>query len=240
MAQGFYPTFSSSDQVQTTMSNIQDTNCNSLRSNFSGTSAPGTPVASQFFSNTTSGQLEIRNQDNLTWDGLYDFTGKKIILATGNVESAHINSTARKGSIVTGEAIAPASCTLQAQFATVSLPAAACELFPLFTTPTATSGFGVITSATPTWDTLITSRVYIPADAGTLYVICYQVTCDVRLTVSTQTDTTGSMAGPGWGSDASVDLSALSGWQSITIEGQSTQASSPYGGIGGIAFRWEN
>ncbi len=240
MSQTFYDVFDPNEIVQDTMEQLLEDSLDALRTSFEGTSDPASPKPSQFCSNTTDGKLKVRAQDGLGWDDLYDFTNQEPVLTAGQVDAVHISDTARKGTIVEGENIDPNSCTIQAKFKTVSLPALPCEVFPIFTNPAASIGVGVLLLPTA-WETLLTSKVYVPEDAGTLYAMFYQVTCEVQFTVEAQTSSsTGIEVGPGWGSVVSIDTSSISGWQDIEVQGKSSVPVTPFGGIGGIAFRWEN
>jgi hypothetical protein len=240
MSQVFYDTFDPNEIVQTTMENIIEDSMDALRTSFEGSGAPPTPKPSQFYSNTTDNKLQIRAQDDSGWDDIYDFTNQEVVLSTGQVDAVHISDTARKGSIVTDEAIDPATCTIQAKFKVVSLPTAPCEFFPLFTAPASTSGVGVLTSS-GSFTTLLTSKLYIPEDAGTLYAMIYQVTSTARFIVESLTsNVTGDITGPAWGPIITLDVSSLSGWQDITVQANSSVGVSPFGGIGGVSFRWEN
>lgn len=238
MSQDYYGTYVPTEQSYTTLENIIEKSLDAVRTNFEGIAAPGSPVPSQWFSDTTNNKLKIRKQDGTDWEDIYDFATSEVILSTQQVDATHISDTARKPSLITGESISPSACSIQAQFSTVSLFGVPSEFFPLFTTPAATSGVGVLTSGTQT--TVLSSKIYIPSNAGTLYAMLYMVTCSAQFVVSTVTSSnTGTVTGPGWSTVISGDLSSLSGWQDIQIQATSSAGSSPWGGIGGISFRWE-
>lgn len=241
MSQTFYSVFDPNEIVQDTMEQLIEDSLDALRTNFSGGSAPSTPTPapSQFFSNTTSNRLQIRAQDDSGWEDIYDFANQEVVLGTGQVDAVNISDTARKPSLIASEAIAPSTCTIQAKFKTCSTIAVPAEFYPLFTTPTATSGVGVLTGAGIT--TLLTTKIYVPADAGTLYGIFYQVTCNAEFAIgSNPSSTTGIITGPAWGPVINLDTSAISaGWYDFYVKATTSAGSSPYGGIGGAAFRWE-
>lgn len=239
MSQVFYTVFDPNEIVQDTMEQLIEDSLDALRTNWEGGTSPPTPKTSQFFSNSTSNRLQIRAQDDSGWEDVYDFTNQEVVLGTGQVETVHISDTARKGSLVQDEAISPATCAIQAKFSTISLFGVPSEFYPLFTTPTSTSGVGVLTSTSST--DLLTSKIYVPEDVGTLYMMCYQVTCNVNFVVSAlASGPTGDVTGPAWGPVVNRDLSVLSaGWYDIKVQATSSVGSSPFGGIGGVSFRWE-
>jgi hypothetical protein len=238
MSQDFHGVFVPTEQAQVTMQKLIEESLDALRTNWEGIASPGSPSPSQWFSDTTNNKLRIRKQDGTDWEDIYDFGTSEVVLAAQQVEATHISDAARKPSLISGESISPSSCSIQAQFSTVSLFGVPSEFFPLFTTPTATTGVGVLTSGTQT--TLLSSKIYVPSNAGTLYAMLYLVTCSAQFVVGALTSTnTGIVTGPGWSSVIFKDLSTLSGWQDIQVQATSSVGSSPWGGIGGISFRWE-
>jgi hypothetical protein len=234
MSQTFHGTFDPNEIVQDTMENLIEESLDALHTNFSGPSdAPvGVRVASQWCSNTGDNKLKIRNQSNTAWLNVYDFSATAVVLKDGQVGTAQISTSAKKPSIIAGEAISPGSCSLRANFKNVSLPGAANELFSLV------NGFGRINSGS--WVPLYTTRVYVPSDAGTLSVIARQTTCNMRFVLGGSTSTSsGTVTGPAWGSEAYLDASGISsGWKDFVVQGLTNQGQVPYGGLSGLACRW--
>jgi hypothetical protein len=223
------------------MEQLLEDSLDALRTNWEGASAPAIK-ASQFWSDLSDTKLKIMAQGSSTeWRDLYDFTAEEIVISADQVGTTEISSAARKGTIVTGENIDPNTCTLQAKFKNVSLFSTPCELFPLFASPSA-SGLGAIDNPSGAWYDLMTSKIYVPDDAGTLYMMFRQLDCNVRFNVGgTLSTETGAVAGPAWGTEAFADLASLSGWYAIEVQGWSS-VSFPgpnYGGISGVASRWE-
>ncbi len=241
MSQVFDGVFDPNEVVQDTMEVLLESSLDALRTNWEGGSAPSIK-ASQFWSDLSETKLKIMAQGSSTeWRNLYDFTAQEIIIAADQIGTTEISSAARKGTIVTNENIDPSACTLQAKFKNVSLFSTPCELFPLFTS-TSASGLGSIDNPSGAWYTLMTSKIYVPDDAGTLYMMFRQMDCNVRFYVGgTLSTETGALAGPAWGSEAFADLTTFSGWYDMEVQGWSS-ISFPgpnYGGISGVASRWE-
>ena len=241
MSQNFHTPFDSAEVVQTTMEHLIEESLDALRTNWEGTAAP-TIKASQFWSDLSESKLKIMNQGSSTeWLDVYDFTAKEIVLSPNQVGTTEISGTARKGTIVTGENINPNTCTLQAKFKTVSLFSTPCQLFPQYTSPTEDTGLGCIGNPGGQWYTLLTSKIYVPDDAGTLSMQFRQITCTARFAVGgSLSTTTGGITGPAWGPTVFLDLSSFSGWYDIEVQGISSSGSPPYGGISGVAALWEN
>jgi len=247
MSQTILTIFDPNEVVQDTMEQLIEENTLTLRSNFEGSSPP-TFVGSQFFSDTNDNKLKIYQQTGGTpvdWLDLYNFATDELEIRDGQIKTEQISYLARKGSIVTTQNIAPASCTLQAKFKEVSLISVPCNFYPLYNSPGSTSGAGVLENEGPAFTTVINSKIYVPDGAGTLYGIFYQVTCDVRFVVGSITSTNaGVVVGPAWGStEAYIDTSLLTGdnWYDFEIQALSTVSfpGPAYGGIGGAVFRWE-
>ncbi len=241
MSQDFHTPFTPTEVVQTTMRELIEESLDALRTNWEGGSAP--PIkSSQFWSDLSDTKLKIMNQGSSTeWLNVYDFTAKEIIIAADQIGTTEISSAARMGTIVTNENIDPNSCTLQAKFKNVSLFSTPCELFPQFTTPTQDTGLGAIGNPSGTWYPLLTSKIYVPSDAGTLNMKFRQISCTVRFAVGgSLSTTTGGITGPAWGPDVFLDLSSFSGWYDIEVQGISSYGAPPYGGISGVASFWKN
>ena len=103
MANEYYPDcFDPAHVVQEDMQKIE-TNFEALRTVFSSSSGPASTVPYQFWADSTSHIIKIRDAANASWYNLFDAQNNE----------TQISDTVRKGSIVEGEDIAPASCTLQ-------------------------------------------------------------------------------------------------------------------------------
>lgn len=87
--------------VEDDMTNIE-TNFEALRTVFSSSSGPLQPVPYQLWADSLNHIIKVRDNTNNTWLNLFDVANNEVI----------ISDTVRKGSIVEGEDIAPASCTL--------------------------------------------------------------------------------------------------------------------------------
>ncbi|MGC9308895.1 MAG: hypothetical protein ACP5FL_08995, partial [Thermoplasmatota archaeon] len=72
--------YSTSTVAQTCFENMEK-NFLALQSNFSGGSSPASPVALQFWADTTANILKIRNEANSAWLNLYDFANQRVPLA---------------------------------------------------------------------------------------------------------------------------------------------------------------
>lgn len=241
MSQVFDPTFTPADIVQDTMEELIEGSLDALRTNWEGASEPASPRASQPWSDLSESKLKIMNQGSTTeWLDIYDFTAQALVISPDQIGTTEISSAARKGTIVTGENIDPNTCTLQAKFKTVSTFSTPCEFFPLFTNPAA-SGVGVIETAA-TWETLLSSKIFVPDDAGVLHMFFRQLNCNMRFVVGAEISTeTGPVSGPGWQQSVFEDLSLSSGWYDIEVQGYSSIAfpGPNYGGISGVAAKWE-
>ena len=64
--------FAAAHDGQTDLQNIEN-NFQTLKSSFSGTSAPSNPVAGMLWLDTTNGQLKMRNLNNDGWEVVWDF-----------------------------------------------------------------------------------------------------------------------------------------------------------------------
>jgi len=103
MANEYYPNcFDPAQPVQDDMQKVE-TNFEALRSVFSSSSGPASPVAFQLWASSSTNILQIRNSTNTAWYNVFDAANNEVI----------ISDTVRKGSIVQGEDIDPATCTIQ-------------------------------------------------------------------------------------------------------------------------------
>jgi hypothetical protein len=234
MAQTYYPTFNSSEVVQDTMAHIMEDNGDAVRSKFSGITDPTEKIAFQWWMDTTptSETLKILNA-GLTWVSVYDMANEQIIIQDGQIDTLQIANTARKGTIVETEDISPATCAIRTKASGGTLVFMPQDLFVKVAT------LGDITVPSGAWDPISTSKIYVPADQETLYLLTRQSTCSIRFTVGAVTSTaTGDVVGPAWATEISADVSALSGWQDFVIQGNSTEGGAPYGGLSGVTSRW--
>lgn len=103
MANEYYPNcFDPAQPVQNDMQKVE-TNFAALSSVFSSSSGPASPVAYQLWANSSAHMLLIRNNTNTLWYSVYNASTGEVFIA----------DSVRKGSIVQGEDIDPASCTIQ-------------------------------------------------------------------------------------------------------------------------------
>lgn len=237
MSQIIYGIFNPGEIVQDTMEKLIEQSIDALHTNFEGDGDMPSGIdlkSSQWCSNKGENLLKIRTQDNNFWKKVYDFAAGHVYLETGQVGSDHINDAAKKVSLIANQDIAPKTCTKQAKFLTVSLPGVPNELFDLISLFGHLGGGG--------WKPIYTSKIYVPDDAGILYIRARQTTCFFHFRVGGSTSSTSSTeAGPAWGTEAFLDLSSpgITGWQDIIVEAQSSRASVPYGSISGLTSRWE-
>jgi len=98
----YYPDpYQPTNLVLSDMDKIND-NFEALRTVFSSSSGPAIPVAFQFWADSLNNLIKVRDQLNSNWLPMFNVEDNEII----------IQDTVRKGSIVEGEDIDPASCTL--------------------------------------------------------------------------------------------------------------------------------
>jgi len=103
MSNTYYPDpYDPSHVVLDDMDNI-NSNFEALRTVFSSSSGPAVPVPFQFWADNSNNIVKVRNDLNSSWLPMFNVEDNEII----------IQDTVRKGSIVEGEDIDPASCTLQ-------------------------------------------------------------------------------------------------------------------------------
>lgn len=102
MSNTYYPDpYSPTNLVLDDMDKI-NSNFEALRTVFSSSSGPTVPVPYQFWADSLNHIIKVRDELNATWLPMFDVANNEII----------IQDTVRKGSIVQGEDIDPASCTL--------------------------------------------------------------------------------------------------------------------------------
>jgi len=235
MSRDFHNQFVATEYVQDTMEDLIEGSLAALHSNFNDPGdVPVGPkrVGAMWCSNTSDNVLRIRSQSNTAWYNVYDFSNQEVFLKDGQVTSSKISSSARKASIVTGESISPSSCTLQAKFKNVAVPGCANELFELI------PAFG--RSGASGWQSMYTTRIYVPSDAGTLYVIGRLTNAAIRFVLGGSTSTSSStISGPkAWSPEVWLDVSGKSGWQTFELQ---TNTSSPFATeiLFGLSCRWE-
>lgn len=238
MAQRFRKLFSISRIVPETMEDVFDGNSVSLQTNFEGDLEPDGEAAnaSQWYSDTTSNLLRIREQTGGpgTWFTVFDFTNQEVYIKDGQIGTDEISSSARMGSIVQDQAISPSSCTEKAKFLNVSLPSVPNEFFE-------NTSVGEL-STSGVWVDMLTTMVYVPSESGTLHIRALQHHCEIRFSIggnisSASLPVTTPAA---WGTEATYDTSGLLGWQELKIQARQSSGTLPISdAIGGIACRWE-
>lgn len=234
MTQTFYPTFDPNEVVQDTMEHVFEANFAAIRDKFSGSSAPSSPVANQWWANTSNSILYIRDASNLNWLQVYNMISGEVYIKDGTITSSMISNAARKGTIVSGENIAPTSCTLRPEFSTVGLFSIPNQLFDQI------ASFGRLDSGG--WQSLLTTKLYVPSGVGnTIYMQGRLTTCKMRFVLNSAfSSETNTISGTNvWTTTAAyISIGAASGWLSLDVQAQTTQGSSPYGGISGISTAW--
>lgn len=213
MSQTYTPSFNPDDQVFDTMADVFQ-NCESIRSSFSGPTSPSSPVAFQWWGSTSDDKIYLRNYNNTDWIEVFDADTGQITIQPGQITSLMISDSARKGSIVQGENISPANCTLRAKV--IGMPIS--------------TNTGAAQAPYSTWTTVITSRIYIPATGSfDMYMTARLERARARFVVSGTNSSTTSDVGAGisWtSSEAYLDLSGKSsGWHSLEIQAWGTSSS---------------
>lgn len=232
MSQDFYGTWLSGESAQTTMGNLIDESLDALRTKFSGTPTPGGTVQFQWWADTSAGLLKLRNEADSDWIAVYDFSNSAILINDAQITALKIDNLARKPTLIEGEGIGPDTCTIKTKSSSGSLPMIPNELFNLV------ASLGDLALAG--WQAVLVTRIYVPVDVEMLYVVGRQETCNLRFVLGALTSTEAGIItpGPSWGSEASLDVSAISGWQDFDIQCFSSEGGAPWGGIKGISARW--
>lgn len=235
MSRNFYAEFKPNDFVQDTMEDMIEGSLVALQSNFNdpGDVPSGDKrVGGMLCSNRTDFRLKLRNQNNTAWLNIYDFANQEVLLTDGQVTTAKISSSARKPTIVAGESISPSSCTLQSKFKNVSVPSAPNELFQWV------AGFG--RSGLTSWEAQYTTRIFVPSDAGTLYVVGRLTNASLQFVLGGSTsNSTQTIAGPNaWSPEVWLDVSGKSGWNDLEVKTRTTVTGIQV--LSGVACRWEH
>lgn len=103
MANEYYPNcFDPAQPVQNDMQKVE-TNFAALVSVFSNSSEPGTSVPYQLWANSATHYVSVNNHTNTQYYPMFNASNGEV----------YISDTVRKGSVVQGEDIDPASCTIQ-------------------------------------------------------------------------------------------------------------------------------
>ena len=102
MSNTYYP--DPYDQYNLVLDDMDKINSNfeALRTVFSSSSGPTVPVPYQFWADSLNHIIKVRDELNAAWLPMFDVEANEII----------VQDTVRKGSIVQGEDIDPATCTL--------------------------------------------------------------------------------------------------------------------------------
>lgn len=232
MSQDFHKLYITSESAQTTMGNLINQSLDALRTSFSGSTTPSETIQFQWWSDTSTGILKLRNETNTDWIEVYDFNNSAVLINDDQIAAIKIANIARKPTLIEGEDIGPATCAIKTKSSSGGLPMYCNELFNLV------ASLGDLSLAG--WQTVITTRIYVPTDVEMLYVVARQETCDMRFIVGALTSTLAGVVdpGPSWGSEASLDVSTISGWQDFDIQGSTNQGGAPWGGIKGVSARW--
>lgn len=225
------------DALATDMPNIEN-NFAALKSSFSGTSAPPDTVAGMWWFDTTNNIMKLRNEANDAWMSIFDFdtlapAGLTATLAeinavcdgclssaaeindacngvTARNSHVHSNITVTAGTNMTGGGALSADITLNAMVA------------------------GIVAVDDPTATRTITGDIY--AAVASLYVDVDDVdklrliarlkssfsgaTASIRFTIGALTATAATTTSTSYTTvrTASLDVSSLSGLQTITVE----------------------
>lgn len=232
--------------VQTLQARIEN-NFAVLLSKFSGPSAPsgaGFPVGGCWWLDTSARKLYLRHDQNTSWMELFDFVNGQVPLGSGQVQSANINNSARKGSIVQGEAIAPVSCSIRA----TQIP-----VLPVFPSATDKSNALTVSSLTTAWITVAQTKVYYSDPMTGLYMLgrlkvfnsIHTVKCRfvVGSVTSTESDEITGTTSYVWTSvEAGADISTLTSgnWYDLELQVQRTGGTTAQSSMQGYNFRITN
>jgi len=236
MSQTFNGSFVSSDDVQTTMTGLIEDSLDALRTKFSGATVPGTPSTYQWWMDTTTNILKIYNGS--LWLNVYDVGNQELVLSTGQVDASNIADAARKPTLIEGEDIGPATCSIKTPYtngAELWLPE------EVFTEIVGLGGtLGVIGVASPTWVPLLTGKVHIPLEVEELRVTAKLTTCNLSFVINGVRSSISTLT-TGWSDEVILNVAAYHGYFNFTIEGRSTQsAPGPYGGVSAFVARWND
>jgi hypothetical protein len=245
MAKDFYPGFSITEEVRTTMSHIKVDNEEALRSHFSDTGGTGEPLQKvpfqMYVERTAVGPpakwtLKIREETNTAWEPVYEFTDEvgefnRVYIKDQQIRSAHINDTDTKPSLVTGVAIAPATCTIKTKFTGVSLPQSRME-------------DNLINFANQAWTDIYTTQIYVPTGASKLFIRVGLRLANMRFFIETEeSNTVSDLSGTlEWSSEAEITITAPiteNAWNELIIQGQGQGTGPDYGQAAGVVSRWE-
>jgi len=97
--------FSTAHVIETDMQNVED-NFEALRSNFSGSTAPASPVAFQFWANTSDSKIYIRTTAS-SWEHFFDAANKVLTkpLSSAAITSSQLGATCVKAANINAAAI---------------------------------------------------------------------------------------------------------------------------------------
>lgn len=232
--------------VQTLQARIEN-NFAALLSKFSGAAAPsgaGFPVGGSWWLDTAVRKLYLRHDQNTSWLEIYDFVTSQIPLVAGQVDSTHINSLARKASIVQDEAIAPLSCSIRA----TQIP-----VLSVFPSATDTSNELIRSASTGIWYTQTQTKVYVSTPMIGLYMLgrlkvfnsIYTAKCRFIIGGITSTESneiTGTTFYTWTSTEAGADISSLvsGSWYDLEIQVQRVGGITDQVGIQGYNFRIVN
>lgn len=198
--------------VQEDMQKIE-TNFEALRTVFSSTSGPAVTVPYQLWGDTSPGDsmLKIRNITNTAWLNIFDVEHDEI----------QISDSVRKASIVEGEAISPATCTIQGGGTVAFVSNFPCDYIgsetystPLPQTIFAVPGFGKMKTQVYVYDgQQVRGKLHCS--------ISVSRDVEVRLVIGAQTSAGSGYFSPGSGGAWSPQVSlsvAGTGWQNLQWE----------------------
>jgi hypothetical protein len=240
--------FAASHVAQTDMQNIEN-NLTTLKSCFSGASAPSNPVAGMLYYNTSDSLMYQRNAANTAWvlitAGFCNTTvvaGSGVTvsgtLLTGNVTVSH---TAHTGDVTGSGALTIAD----GRVTVTKIQAGTLHSLPSYG-PVDDEYIEIDYDASYDTDDagIIRNRIYLPAGAQTLNGtiklarggssgwVGARLYCG-GLTTAAQTTSSGT---PGW-LNYSLDVSSLSGWQDLFWQ-IAADTSASYPRVYGYAFYW--
>jgi len=226
------------DDVKILQQRIQD-NFAELLKKFASSSPPvgsGVPSGLQWWANTSDDKLYIRNKNDNEWLPLMNILEGGVFIKAGQVGTAEISDTARKGTIVQGEDISPSTCSIKAHPVITS--------FPTDTEQSSPKTFGNY----PTWETLVRAKVYIPFGISTLHMVVRLKPASLTppgvkakflfdSISSTETNYIVGTTSYQWTMDeeAILDVSGISGWGDLEIQGLGSLNLA--GSMAGYSFR---
>lgn len=175
-----------------------------IRQKFGSTTEPTNKLPFQWWADTTTNILKLRNDTNSAWLSIYNFSTQEFILAAGQITAADIDDAARKPSLIDSQVINPSTCNLRTRFTGFTLP-----MWGYW------AGAIVPSIQSTTLTQVYETKIYVGSDVDVLYVNSWLIgVSDFYFKVGSVSSTpTGPV--PGSWVEGNIDVGALSGWQTF-------------------------